>query len=156
KGFSRGGPGGPSDFGRGGPGRGDFGRGDFGRGDYGRGDPLDPAQIEADAEMRFRRLDRDLDGGLGADGMDEALQAEKERWDKDGNGVIDLNEYKAYYAALIMARQQENGFGPGIGRDPSDDRRPVIHRAGKLPKDLPPWFAQLDTDNDAQVGLYEW
>jgi hypothetical protein len=26
---------------------------------------------------------------------------------------------------------------------------------GALPKELPAWFAQLDTDRDAQVGLYE-
>src|SRR5207248_2395219 len=35
-------------------------------------------------------------------------------------------------------------------------RRPVVFRAGKLPKDLPGWFEQLDTDQDGQVGLYEW
>jgi hypothetical protein len=27
---------------------------------------------------------------------------------------------------------------------------------GKLPKELPEWFQQLDTDGDAQIGLYEW
>jgi hypothetical protein len=25
-----------------------------------------------------------------------------------------------------------------------------------LPKELPPWFKQLDTNHDAQIGLYEW
>jgi hypothetical protein len=33
----------------------------------------------------------------------------------------------------------------------------VVYRAGNLPLDkLPPWFAQLDTDRDGQIGLYEW
>jgi hypothetical protein len=36
------------------------------------------------------------------------------------------------------------------------ENRPAVYRVGKLPKGLPPWFAQLDKDNDGQVGLYEW
>lgn len=36
------------------------------------------------------------------------------------------------------------------------DARPTVYRAGKLPKGLPPWFEQLDTDKDGQIGLYEW
>jgi hypothetical protein len=33
---------------------------------------------------------------------------------------------------------------------------PIIYRPGKLPDNLPPWFKELDTDRDGQVGLYEW
>ena len=36
------------------------------------------------------------------------------------------------------------------------DKRPTVYRAGKLPKDLPKWFAELDTDNDGQVAMHEW
>src|SRR5206468_12046352 len=36
------------------------------------------------------------------------------------------------------------------------DKRPTVMRAGKLPADLPPWFEELDTDGDGQIGLYEW
>jgi hypothetical protein len=32
----------------------------------------------------------------------------------------------------------------------------VVYRPGKLPRELPSWFFQLDTDQDAQIGLYEW
>jgi EF hand len=39
---------------------------------------------------------------------------------------------------------------------PEEEKRPVVYRVGKLPKELPPWFAQLDEDKDGQVGLYEW
>ena len=39
---------------------------------------------------------------------------------------------------------------------PEEEKRPVVYRAGKLPKELPPWFAQMDEDKDGQVGLYEW
>lgn len=63
------------------------------------------------------------------------------------------------------------GFGPG-GFDPNgggmgdmqrprekkevEEERPVAMRYGKLPKDLPSWFEEYDTDKDGQVGLYEW
>jgi len=41
---------------------------------------------------------------------------------------------------------------------PAEEERkpPVAYRVGKLPKELPAWFTQLDTDQDAQIGLYEW
>jgi hypothetical protein len=40
---------------------------------------------------------------------------------------------------------------------PEEEEKPVtFHRPGKLPKGIPDWFAKLDTDNDGQVGLYEW
>src|SRR5207248_7408241 len=40
----------------------------------------------------------------------------------------------------------------------SDDweKRPVVYRAGKLPKDLPKWFVELDQDGDGQISLAEW
>jgi hypothetical protein len=37
-----------------------------------------------------------------------------------------------------------------------DETKPTVYRAGKLPKDIPAWFEQLDTDKDGQIGLYEW
>jgi hypothetical protein len=36
------------------------------------------------------------------------------------------------------------------------DERPVVYSGAKLPPGLPAWFAQLDTDKDGQIGLYEW
>jgi len=57
--------------------------------------------------------------------------------------------------------QQTQSNGPGqLGDIPTeldqDDAKPVVYRAGNLPKELPAWFAQLDRDHDGQVGLYEW
>jgi len=46
-----------------------------------------------------------------------------------------------------------------IGEDGApipEDKRPVVYRVGNLPKDIPAWFAPMDTDKDGQVGLYEW
>src|SRR5207253_1806914 len=37
-----------------------------------------------------------------------------------------------------------------------EEKRATVHRASKLPKELPAWFRQIDTDGDAQIGLYEW
>jgi hypothetical protein len=39
---------------------------------------------------------------------------------------------------------------------PVEEARPVVYRAGKLPKEIPSWFQQFDTDRDGQIGLYEW
>jgi hypothetical protein len=38
----------------------------------------------------------------------------------------------------------------------AEEKRPAVYKYGNLPKELPAWFAQLDTDKDGQVGLYEW
>ena len=37
-----------------------------------------------------------------------------------------------------------------------EDVRPAVYRYGKLPKEAPSWFTELDTDKDGQIGLYEW
>ncbi|QJW95798.1 EF-hand domain-containing protein [Frigoriglobus tundricola] len=63
----------------------------------------------------------------------------------------------------------QGGWGPG-GWDPNqggpgqrpfekkqtEEERPVAMRYGKLPKDLPPWFDEYDTDKDGQISLYEY
>jgi len=33
---------------------------------------------------------------------------------------------------------------------------PLVYHSDNLPKELPAWFRQLDTNHDAQIGLYEW
>src|SRR4029077_16432070 len=45
---------------------------------------------------------------------------------------------------------------PGSEQPEEEDRKPVVHRAGKLPKELRAWFKELETDGDGQIGLYEW
>jgi Ca2+-binding EF-hand superfamily protein len=122
------------------------------------------------AEAMFRQLDQNGDGVLNYDEMPEALRAERDKWDTDKNGLIDLNEFKAYFQArvqqFLIDRGGQGGFGwPGNGADPGQDsatpapepeKRPVVYRFGNLPKELPAWFQQLDTDQDGQIGLYEW
>jgi hypothetical protein len=121
---------------------------------------------DAWAEESFRRLDQNGDGLLNADEIPEDLASERDRWDSNGDGFIDLVEYKAYFQARLQQRMADRaaaGFGPGAGFiaavvEPAEEeeRKATVYHAGKLPKELPGWFAQLDTDRDAQIGLYEW
>ncbi len=125
------------------------------------------------AEVLFKRYDKNGDGLLNNDEMPENLKAEKEKWDKNGDGFIDLNEFKEFIKARGEQMRQENGWpsgGPGgangggglIPISPEtpvpveDEPKRVVYRAGKLPKELPAWFAQYDKDGDGQIGLYEW
>jgi hypothetical protein len=52
--------------------------------------------------------------------------------------------------------ESEETDRPASGQEPDPERQPAAYRAGKLPRGLPAWFAQLDRDGDGQVGLYEW
>jgi hypothetical protein len=117
------------------------------------------------AEEMFRRQDQNGDGYLNNDEMPEELRAERDKWDADHNGLIDLTEFKAYFEARMQQRMAERGGDGGMPGFPvpiiappeeEEDHKPTIYRAGKLPKELPSWFQQVDTDGDAQIGLYEW
>ncbi len=68
-------------------------------------------------------------------------------------------------AAPANPAPAEGGAAPTPGAMPEvvpalppaeEEKRPTVHRPGKLPKGLPDWFAKLDTDGDGQIGLYEW
>src|SRR5438034_6456933 len=100
------------------------------------------------AENMFRRLDTNGDGLLNYDEMPESLRAERDKWDTNRDGFIDLNEYKAYYQARTEQRMAQSGsaspFGQAIPVDPSglpittpveeEEQKPVVYRSGKLPK----------------------
>jgi hypothetical protein len=158
-----GGPGGPGG-GPGGPGGGPGGPG-------GRPGPADGPAFDQYVQSRFQRLDKDQDGFLNVEemGADETLLRERETWDKNHDGLIDLNEYKAYQTARANQRAQAQADAAraaeaqgSTGEQPQqqiqEEKRPTVYRAGNLPKDIPEWFIQMDRngDNDGQVGLYEW
>ena len=84
------------------------------------------------------------------------------RWDVTRDGLINIDEYKAYFAARAQQMADPNGGngnqnGPvTILIDEDYDRRPDVIRAGKLPLNMPKWFTEIDADQDGQIQLHEW
>ncbi len=127
-----------------------------------------PRDYDKEAEASFRRYDREGNGLLTVDTMSPELRDEWEKWDANNDGAIDLAEYKAYYKARMAflrpeqdgtaSRDPRNRDNPDNQFDPAqeEEKRPTVYRVGHMPRELPPWFEQLDTDRDGQVGLYEW
>jgi Ca2+-binding EF-hand superfamily protein len=108
----------------------------------------------------FRKLDANSDNYLNDDEMPPELRADKAHYDTNHDGLIDLNEFKEYMRIRMQVMQAANqgGYGGGNGQPTEDEEesKPVVHRHGSFPKELPAWFAEMDTDKDAQIGLYEW
>lgn len=138
--------------------------------DYARGSLLPwnsppwkaPADPLAGADKAFRSLDRDGSGFLEPPEWTDRLRAVAPRTDHDRDGRVSSEEYRVYFhGRVIETLETRPDAGPAPLppplRPPSEgDRRPVAIRYGRLPAGLPPWFEQLDTDRDGQVGLYEW
>jgi Ca2+-binding EF-hand superfamily protein len=147
-------PGGPGGAAPGGQGPGGFGqRG--GRGGFRR--PSGPEMLLMVAQGKFRQMDLNNDGFLTPDEIPPAQQQEIFQYDFDGDGKISPEEYLAYTEAKAQG-QSRRPSEEMEKKEPEDDgtQRPVVYRAGKLPKELPAWFQQLDTDHDGQISLYEW
>ncbi len=131
--------------------------------------------------MAMRQLDRDGDNRIS---IQEASQSGRlsrvfQTYDKNADGFVDLAEFKGYMTDRMGNRvpsgdnnspqqpfgQQPYGQQPygqpnaSYGTAPAsapEEQRPVVLRYGKMPKELPSWFNDLDTDKDGQVGMYEW
>jgi Ca2+-binding EF-hand superfamily protein len=136
-------------------------RGGRGGGGAGAGGGPNAAQggnwIDNAAENMFRKQDTNQDGVLNNDEMPENLRTELDKWDTDKNGLIDLNEFKAWFQARMQQVMLDRNSGQGGAEQGDSERKPPVgYRIGKLPKELPAWFAELDVDQDAQIGLYEW
>ncbi len=151
--FASGGP--PSGFGKGGPG--------------GAPSPEDLKQMAKDS---FSRRDRNGDGKLNLDEMNDSLKQDMAKYDRSRDGLIDVEEYEEYLKERIQGRMAEQAKTtesqpPAANSPPASpntvvvdlselDRKPTIYRAGNLPKEMPSWFSELDADRDGQVALYEW
>jgi Ca2+-binding EF-hand superfamily protein len=123
-----------------------------------------PGGFNQDAmiEGAFRRYDQRNTGLLTFDECPEELKVEFKRWDTNNDNFISLEEFKTYAQARWQQMQQDrNGAGgpPGAGgpdQPEDDERKHTFYTRKKLPKEMPPWFVQLDTDEDGQIGVYEW
>ena len=127
-----------------------------------------PEDAEAKAREMFARMDTDKNGSLSveeikaAGRMGQRLGDELAKWDTNKNGTIELPEYIAYSKdrAAQWAERAKGNPNPAAVPEPAkpveDEKRPVVFRTGKLPKELPSWFEEADKDKDGQVGLYEW
>jgi hypothetical protein len=122
----------------------------------------------------FRMSDRNQDGKLDRNEARGGLRDRFEQYDANRDGAIDANEYRPYIQERMGSRGSSNSSDPRNGSmsfpssrggdqnnrsrkdGQEEEERPVVHRYGKLPKGLPSWWDELDTDQDGQVGLYEW
>jgi len=134
-----------------------------GKGGGSGGDQADMADRWADS--MFRRYDGNGDGLLNYDEMPENLRIERDKFDENRDGFVDLTEYKSFFKASMQQRIAEGrdfppppASGSADPETPDDEEppKPVVYRAGKLPKEMPAWFKTCDTDGDGQVTLYEW
>jgi Ca2+-binding EF-hand superfamily protein len=89
------------------------------------GGPPDP---HAWMDERFRLLDRDGDGLLSYDEMTENLKAEKDKWDVNRDGRIDLMEWREYVTAFLAqqrsAADAADRARPRGGKDQTHGQRP--------------------------------
>jgi Ca2+-binding EF-hand superfamily protein len=115
------------------------------------------------ADADFRRRDANGDGKLNQDEMPPPLRFGLAKYDRNGDGFIDMYEYREYFAARLAGNvggkddSGTRGIASIIIEEEELDRKPVVFRAGgQMPAGLPPWFKELDTDGDGQVALYEW
>ena len=66
--------------------------------------PEDAGKVTQMADETFKRLDANADGKLNQDEMSSRLRRELAKWDKNGDGMIDLEEYRAYFFAQLNGR----------------------------------------------------
>jgi Ca2+-binding EF-hand superfamily protein len=122
--------------------------------------PDQTLQWDKEAEVEFRQADANGDGKLNEDEMPPQLHRQLDRYDLNKDGQIDLIEYKSYYRDRVMQMSGQGRDNLTITTGNIDDdapfKRPDVFRVGNLPKVLPAWFLEYDTDQDGQVGLYEW
>jgi Ca2+-binding EF-hand superfamily protein len=128
--------------------------------------------LDGKARDLFKRLDTNNDGVLTVDELQAAgkmgsrLYEDRDKYDLNKDGKIDVNEYVEYYKARYAKGKGDKGNKgdrSNWNRELDEDKpkvipeeKRVVYRIGSLPKDLPKWFEEADKDKDGQIGLYEW
>ncbi|HEX4592297.1 MAG TPA: EF-hand domain-containing protein, partial [Gemmataceae bacterium] len=136
----------------------------------GRPGEMSAEDMDRHAEDSFRKHDKNNDGQLELNEMPDSLKTTLANYDTNKDGLVSLEEFKGYYRDRIQMRMQEQGQGqpgqapPADGLAPTTDiapaleeeKRTAVYRFGKLPKEIPAWFVEMDVDKDGQIGLWEW
>ena len=111
---------------------------------------------DSEADKAFRVLDDDGDGVLSRSELVKPLR--DATTDTSGNGRVELDEYRIYFKARVLA-----AVPAAIARaekeddDDDDDDRPA-KPTEKTDDDVkvPEWFFEIDANEDDQVALFEW
>lgn len=107
------------------------------------------------AKNRFTELDTDKNNFINDGELQSPLKDALTMVDTDKDGKVNLAEFTEF-TKQQFASGNFGGMGGFVIPVPESERKVAVYRAGSLPKELPDWFGKLDTDKDAQVGLYEW
>lgn len=137
--------------------------------------PWKTADVTDEARGPFKHLDQDRDGYLSADECSPGLRERFAQADTNGDGRIDLIEYQGYFRARVEyevrttvpldeKQKEEQKIRDQLKEQQTkaeaEERAArsagLYHDPARLPKELPAWFRQFDTDGDLQVALYEW
>jgi EF hand len=128
---------------------------------------LDPAR-----QRLFDRFARKLgvtNGRLSRGQIDSLLNApmpdgqeERSQVSSDWQGGREISIRNTITAALTTgspapaADSWRRGQAASMSPSLPAPNAPIVYHSHNLPKQLPAWFQQLDTNHDAQIGLYEW
>jgi len=142
----------------------------------GPGGEMPQEWLDRRSESTFRQHDQNGDGLLQLNEMPENLKPAWEKYDANKDGAVSLEEFRGYMKDRMQMREQERkdaaanvtvttdalppaaapSHSPPAQVPEDSNQRPTVYRFGNLPSDMPGWFAEMDSDKDGQVGLYEW
>ncbi len=109
--------------------------------DRSRPQTIDP-QVARIAQDLFLQLDQNGDGLLSDEEMTNALRTERNRWDANQDGVIDLEEFRHYFAARVAQFRAEE----------TPVQTPPSRRIARVPAR----FEEMATDPFGAMVLSEW
>ncbi|MCS7237645.1 MAG: hypothetical protein NZ899_05165 [Thermoguttaceae bacterium] len=136
-------------------------------------DPDRERRIREFAESILRRNDRNQSGRLEQDEWGE-LRGNPKEMDRNGDGVITLEELQQYAADFGRRREGPSGGPPGSAPPPQvvspggggQQSSPTPNNGTRfvrfrrphelLPQGLPDWFVSRDKDEDGQVSMAEY